>query len=147
MSAAYELLNDPEKKAKWDQFGSAAFGPGCGGGGGGGGFGGTRVHFEGGDPREIFKQFFGDEGTDPFAALFGQMGGMRGGMGGMPTMFHMGGMGGMGGHPFANMMRGGMGGGVRSAHVQPMDTIPGGAKVILFGLRGGAEHNNKKGSS
>ena len=149
-------MNDPEKKAQWDRFGAAGFGAGSGGGGGGGGAG---VHFRGGDPREIFKQFFGAEGTDPFAALFGGMGGMGGGMrmnmggmpmgggmgmGGMPSMFSFssGGMG--GGHPFASAMRGGRG---AAAPAQPMDVIPTGTKVVLFGLRGGAEHNKKRGQA
>ena len=40
-SEAYEILSDPDKKAKYDQFGHAAFDPNAGYGGGfGGGFGG-----------------------------------------------------------------------------------------------------------
>lgn len=68
--SAYELLNDPQKKAAWDQYGSAAFdqganagnpgGPGMGNGpfGAGGPFGGgfgMDFNFE-----EIFKNFTGN---------------------------------------------------------------------------------------
>ena len=37
---AYEVLSDPDKRAKYDQYGHAAFDPNAGFGGGGGGFGG-----------------------------------------------------------------------------------------------------------
>jgi molecular chaperone DnaJ len=37
---AYEVLSDPDKKAKYDQYGHAAFDPNAGFGGGGAGFGG-----------------------------------------------------------------------------------------------------------
>ena len=55
---AYEVLSDPEKKAKYDQFGHAAFDPSMGGGAGSGfgGFGG----FEGfGDLGDILGGMFG----------------------------------------------------------------------------------------
>ncbi len=61
-SEAYAVLSDPEKKAKYDQFGHAAFD----GGAGGGGFGG--FDFSGADFSDIFGDIFGD--------LFG--GGRRG---------------------------------------------------------------------
>lgn len=51
---AYEVLSDPEKKAKYDQFGHAAFEQG----GGAGGFGG--FDFGGGDMGDIFGDIFGD---------------------------------------------------------------------------------------
>ncbi|KAG9248462.1 mitochondrial DnaJ chaperone-like protein [Calycina marina] len=74
--SAYELLNDPQKKAAWDQFGAAAFdqgGPGQGpspGGGGGfgggnpfagaGGFGGAGFGGSGGfNFEDLFKGFAG----------------------------------------------------------------------------------------
>ena len=60
---AYEVLSDPEKKSKYDQFGHAAFEQG----GGPGGFGG--FDFGGGDMGDIFGDIFGD--------FFG--GGSRGG--------------------------------------------------------------------
>ena len=58
---AYAVLSDSEKRAKYDQFGHAAFDPSMGGGGSGfGGFGG----FGGGDFDfgDIFSSFFGGGG-------------------------------------------------------------------------------------
>ncbi|XP_074595205.1 dnaJ homolog subfamily B member 9-like [Brevipalpus obovatus] len=51
IAEAYDILSDPDKRAKYDKFGKAAFG---GDGGGSGGF-----HFNGGpfDYNEFFKQF------------------------------------------------------------------------------------------
>lgn len=74
---AYDILSDPEKRAKYDQFGHAAFqqnapppggDPFAGfrragrGGGGGGGGGGPDVEFDfggGGGMGDIFEQLFG----------------------------------------------------------------------------------------
>ncbi len=57
---AYAVLSDSEKRAKYDQFGHAAFDPSMGGGSGFGGFGG----FGGGDFDfgDIFSSFFGGGG-------------------------------------------------------------------------------------
>ena len=54
---AYDVLSDSEKRAKYDQFGHAAFDPTQGGGGAyGGGFGGFGDF---GDLGDIFGSFFG----------------------------------------------------------------------------------------
>ncbi|HHW66694.1 MAG: molecular chaperone DnaJ [Epulopiscium sp.] len=62
ISEAYEILSDPQKRAKYDQFGHAAFGNGAGGSGGFDGFGGF-------DMGDIFDSVFGD--------MFGGMGSRR----------------------------------------------------------------------
>lgn len=56
VNEAYDVLSDPDKKAKYDQYGHAAFDPASGMGGGGfGGFG----DFGGFDINDIFSSFFG----------------------------------------------------------------------------------------
>ena len=58
INEAYAVLSDADKKAKYDQFGHAAFDPTAGGAGGGyGGFGGGFGDF--GDLGDIFGSFFG----------------------------------------------------------------------------------------
>ncbi|MFH2085643.1 MAG: DnaJ C-terminal domain-containing protein [bacterium] len=87
INEAYEVLSNKEKKAKYDQFGHAAFDPSAGFGGGQGGgsyrqgpftytystgggfedlFGGQGQGFS--DPFNIFESFFG--GQNPFGGQY-----------------------------------------------------------------------------
>ncbi len=89
INEAYEVLSNADKKAKYDQFGHAAFDPSAGFGGGQGGgsyrqgpftytystgggfedlFGGQGQGFT--DPFNIFESFFG--GQNPFGSQFQQ---------------------------------------------------------------------------
>lgn len=65
LAEAYSVLSDPEKKARYDQFGHAGMG-------GAGGFGGGGVNME--DIFSNFGDIFGDD--SPFGSFFG---GGRGG--------------------------------------------------------------------
>lgn len=53
VNEAYDVLSDPDKRAKYDQYGHAAFDPSMGGGAGFGGFS------DFGDISDIFSSFFG----------------------------------------------------------------------------------------
>ncbi len=56
INEANDVLSNPEKKAKYDQFGHAGVDPNFGGGGG---YGGAGVDFDFGDLGDIFGSFFG----------------------------------------------------------------------------------------
>ncbi|HQS23843.1 MAG: molecular chaperone DnaJ [Sphingobacteriia bacterium 24-36-13] len=71
---AYEVLSDADKKAKYDRYGHAAFGPGTGGGGNYGGGAGMNMD-------DIFSQFGDIFGDDMFGSFFGGGGRQRGGGG------------------------------------------------------------------
>ncbi len=57
VNEAYDVLSDADKRAKYDQYGHAAFEAGAGGGAGYGGFGGFGGGF--GDFGDIFNNIFG----------------------------------------------------------------------------------------
>ncbi|MEI7742085.1 MAG: molecular chaperone DnaJ [bacterium] len=78
INEAYQVLGNKDKRAKYDQFGSAAFDGSGGGGPGAGGFGG----FGGFNPNDFqnINVDFGDLG-DTLGNMFG-FGGSRGGGGG-----------------------------------------------------------------
>lgn len=84
VAEAYEVLSDPNKRARYDQFGFNAPGGGFGGGAGGAGGAGFEGFGAGFDPMDIFNAFFGG----------GASGGTRSTRNGRTTYsFHFGGDG------------------------------------------------------
>lgn len=70
---AYEVLRDPQQRARYDQFGHA----GVGGGAAGGGVGHDFSGFDLADALRAFMRDFGGEGGGGFEDLFGRAGGGR----------------------------------------------------------------------
>jgi len=105
IGAAYEVLNDPQKREIYNKYGEEGLKGGTGGTGGGGhgappdfsGF--QQFNFTSFDPHDTFKRFFGDE--DPFAEMFSNFSNFSNNSNGMPGMHsgmhaNMHGMGGPG---------------------------------------------------
>jgi len=65
ISEAYEILSDPQKRQRYDQFGHQAFGPGAGAGG----FGGFGIDLE--EALRTFMGAFGGGGGSIFEDFFG----------------------------------------------------------------------------
>ena len=69
INEAYQVLSDPDKKQKYDQFGHAGVDPNYGAGAGYGGFNGAG--FQDLDLGGIFEQFFGANAFSDFTGFGG----------------------------------------------------------------------------
>jgi len=83
IAEAYDVLGDAEKRKLFDEFGEEGLKGGVGGGSGPSAGTGYTYTFNG-DPKEMFRMFFGDGDDDPFG---GMVGGMFGGRGGPSRVF------------------------------------------------------------
>jgi len=173
VSEAYEVLSNEEKRKTYDTCGKEGLKNQGMGGGGFSQSQAQEIFaqfFGGEDP---FSVLFGKDGRGggmgggsmpggmhfQFQQMGGMPGGMGGGMGGMPAGMEAfaglmggmpGGMGMMGGMPGGMGMMGGMPGGMggrqaRQQHKDKPDVLPPATEVIVRGLQGAAQHNNKNG--
>jgi len=98
IAEAYDVLSDPEKRKLFDQFGEEGLKGGAGGAPGGPSDG-TYTYTFNGDPKEMFRMFFGDGvggEDDPFGGMLGGMFSGHGMNGGTSRVFFS--RTGMGGH-------------------------------------------------
>ncbi|MDO5016479.1 MAG: molecular chaperone DnaJ [Eubacteriales bacterium] len=79
---AYEVLSDPDKRKRYDQFGNAAFDPSSFSGYGAGGFSGINL-------EDLFSTLFGDFGFNDFGGFTSSSNSRRGPMPGANLRYRM----------------------------------------------------------